>query len=266
MQTEYIPFKKTGYFSSLITDYLKEDPKIKPFYNRFPKLESFKAQIEETKKVFPDTNRSVLEEVLKEQYANSDISEKTKNNIRALKDSNTFTITTGHQLNLFTGPLYFLYKIISTINLTKTLKANFPGYNFVPVYWMATEDHDFDEINYFNFKGGKIRWSREAKGAVGELDNSGLVAVFKNVSEIFGDGFVAKDLKDLFKSAYLDHDNLADATRYLANALFKEEGLVIIDANNKDLKRLFSPYLKMELLEQCSHKKVTETNSGLEKH
>ncbi|GAA4282353.1 bacillithiol biosynthesis cysteine-adding enzyme BshC [Gaetbulibacter aestuarii] len=266
MQTEYIPFKKTGYFTSLITDYLAEDPKIEPFYNRFPKLNSFKVQIEETKKVFPESHRSVLAEVLKEQYANSEMSEKTKTNIAALKNSNTFTITTGHQLNLFTGPLYFLYKIISTINLTKTLKEHYPDYHFVPMYWMATEDHDFDEINYFNFKGGKMRWSKETNGAVGELDTSGLDSVFNVISEAFGDSFVAQDLKKLFEASYLKHDNLADATRYLANALFKEAGLVIIDANDRDLKQLFSPYVRMELLEQCSHKKVTETNAELEKH
>jgi uncharacterized protein YllA (UPF0747 family) len=76
----------------------------------------------------------------------------TQQNIEALNNSNTFTVTTGHQLNLFSGPLYFLYKIISTINLTTELKAKYPTYNFVPIYWMATEDHDFEEINYFNFK------------------------------------------------------------------------------------------------------------------
>ncbi|TDA74551.1 bacillithiol biosynthesis BshC, partial [Halomonas marinisediminis] len=74
-------------------------------------------------------------------------SELTQKNIQLLKEENTFTVTTGHQLNLFTGPLYFLYKIVSTINLCEQLKTEFPKQNFVPIYWMATEDHDFEEIN-----------------------------------------------------------------------------------------------------------------------
>ena len=124
----------------------------------------------------------------------------TQQNIELLEKENTFTITTGHQLNLFTGPLYFLYKIISAINLAKELKAKYPKYNFVPVYWMATEDHDFDEINYFNFKRKKVKWDRDASGGVGELDTNGLDKVFETFSKELGQGKNAKFLKDLFKN------------------------------------------------------------------
>ncbi|WP_416171478.1 bacillithiol biosynthesis protein BshC [Algoriphagus boritolerans] len=86
----------------------------------------------------------------------------------------TFTVTTGHQLNLFTGPLYFIYKIVSTINLAKNLQSAYPEYHFVPVYWMASEDHDFEEINNFKLDGKKYQWNSTQKGAVGEflLDES----------------------------------------------------------------------------------------------
>ena len=87
-------------------------------------------------------------------------------------------ILLGNQLNLFSGPLYFLYKIISTINLTKELKTKYPTYNFVPIYWMATEDHDFEEINYFNFKGKKFRWNKESTGPVGRLSTDDLPCIF----------------------------------------------------------------------------------------
>lgn len=106
--------------------------------------------------------RKTLVSVLQKQYSNVETSVLTKQNIDDLALNNTFTVTTGHQLNLFSGPLYFLYKIISTINLTTELKAKYPKNNFVPIYWMATEDHDFEEINYFNFKGKKFRWNTES--------------------------------------------------------------------------------------------------------
>ena len=106
---------------------------------------------------------------LNNQYAKVEVSEETQAKIDSLIEINTFTVTTGHQLNLFTGPLYFLYKIISAINFAEELNAQFPTSNFVPIYWMATEDHDFDEINYFNFKNKKVQWSREDGGAVGHF-------------------------------------------------------------------------------------------------
>lgn len=266
MPTDCIPFRDTNYFSALICDYLDEHQELQPFYNRFPKLEDFKSQIDEKchSELVSESHRAILSSVLKNQYQKVNATALTLSNIEALKQENTFTITTGHQLNLFTGPLYFLYKIISAINLTKQLKAKYPEYNFVPVYWMATEDHDFDEINYFNFKGKKVQWSREASGGVGELNTEGLDHVFGIFSNQLGQGENAEFLRGLFKNAYLEHENLADATRFIANALFKDYGLVIIDANTRDLKRSFIPYMEKELIEQVSYNAVEKTNVQLQ--
>lgn len=260
MHINYLPYYKTGYFSSLICDYLDEKPELKLLYNRFPKLENFKDQIEEKKASFKKKSRTVLTSALNTQYETIETSELTLENIASLERENTFTITTGHQLNLFTGPLYFLYKIVSTINLSKALKAKYPDSNFVPVYWMATEDHDFEEINYFNFKGKKVQWNRVSSGAVGELSTDGLKDVFDVFSEQLGKTQNAETLRALFSKAYLDHDNLTDATFFLANALFKDYGLVIVDANIAALKNEFIPIIKDELLEQTSYKCVSETN------
>ena len=147
---------------------------------------------------------------------------------------------------MFTGPLYFLYKIISTINLTEQLKSEYPDYNFVPVYWMASEDHDFEEINFFNYKGKKIQWNSKQTGAVGHFNTNGLEDVYEVVAAEFGSGKFAEQLKAWFKNAYLNHNNLADATRYLANELFGEYGLVVVNAVDKDLKSLFIPQLKIK--------------------
>lgn len=263
MPLERIPFRDTNYFSSLICDYLDEDSKLHQFYNRFPKPENFKAQIEEKHATFNAESRAVLVKSLMNQYKRLNTSLFTNQNIEALKDPKTFTITTGHQLNLYTGPLYFLYKIISVINLAIQLKQTYPEYNFVPIYWMATEDHDFDEINYFNFKGKKIQWNRKTNGAVGELSNDGLDQVLELFSQELGIGKNADYLRGVFASAYLNHDNLTDATRFLANVLFSKYGLVILDANSTSLKRLFVPYIKEELLNGVSFREVNKTNEKL---
>lgn len=260
MLTDCISIKDTGFFSSLMCDYLDELPELKSFYNQTPKIENFKIQIQEKQSTVQTQSRSILNSVLKKQYSNIDASDLTKQNIDSLKQNNSFTITTGHQLNLFTGPLYFLYKIISTINLTQYLKANYPDYNFVPIYWMATEDHDFDEINYFNFKGKEIQWNINVQGAVGQLSTSGLQDVLQVFKTELGSSPNAEFLKTLFENAYLKHNNLADATRFLVNQLFKNYGLVILDADDADLKKQFIPFLEEEITSQLAFKKVSQTN------
>ena len=264
MQLEGIPFKQTGYFSEIICDYLEESPSLQPFYHRFPSITSFKAQIEEKQNSFSDEMRKVLADAMVRQYESINTSVKTGKHLSMLKDSNTFTVVTGHQLNLFTGPLYFLYKIISTINLTTELNKSYPEQHFVPVYWMATEDHDFEEINYFNFKGKKIHWNRDASGAVGNLSTVGLKAVFELFSQELGTGKHASKLKALFSNAYLKHKTLTAATRYLANELFGAEGLVIIDGDDKALKHCLIPHIKEDVFRNTAFKKVTETISALE--
>lgn len=263
MKQEHLAFNKTGYFSTLICDYLDEKPELNSFYNRFPKLENFKNQIEEKAVSFPLENRQTLVSVLKKQYEHLSTSELTLAHIKSLSSTNTFTVTTGHQLNLFTGPLYFLYKIVSAINLSKTLKKQYPEHDFVPVYWMATEDHDFDEINYFNFKGKKFQWNKESGGAVGPFSTGSLNVVLDLFSKDLGTTVNANYIKALFNNAYLNHNTLADATRFLANALFKDYGLVILDANDAGLKQLFVPYMEKELLRQNAFNAVSKTNEKL---
>jgi bacillithiol biosynthesis cysteine-adding enzyme BshC len=259
MPTDCISYQNSGYFSKLIQDYLDQKPELQSLYNHFPTLENFEKQIVEKQSNFNNNNRIPLVATLKKQYHNIEISDSTKQNIELLALENTFTITTGHQLNLFSGPLYFLYKIISTINLTKELKSKYPTYNFVPIYWMATEDHDFEEINYFNFKGKKFRWNKESTGPVGRLSTEGLAEFLEIYSLELGSSTNAGVLKKLFEEAYLKHENLADATRFLADGLFAQYGLVILDADDADLKRAFIPFVKEELENQTSFKAVQQT-------
>jgi bacillithiol biosynthesis cysteine-adding enzyme BshC len=265
MKVTHIPFKSTGFFSKTMIDYLEKSEKTKPFYNNFPSLEGFKNQIESKGETFSKETRKTLVDVLKKQYSSVKTSEATQKNIDSLLLDNTFTVTTGHQLNLFTGPMYFLYKILSTINLCEELSANYPNENFVPIYWMATEDHDFDEINYFNFKGKKVQWNSEQTGGVGRFSTEGLEEVLEVFSNHLGTSKNAKKLINLFKEGYIAHNNLAEATRYIANELFGEYGLVILDADDSALKQQLVPYIERELQEQVSYKKVTKTIDALGK-
>lgn len=263
MPSNKIRFQDSGYFSKLLVDYLNQEEKLAPLYNRFPTLENFKGQLEEKSKNFPLENRAILATELERQYAHTENCKATLENITKLRDSNTFTVTTGHQLNLFTGPLYFLYKIVSTIKLCQQLQKRYPENQFVPVYWMATEDHDFEEINHFQLDQKIIHWNRESGGPVGRMSTENLAPVYRAFEDLIGIGKHADQLKVWFQKAYLQHDTLADATRYLAHQLFGAYGLVILDADCSSLKKLFIPHIQKELVMRDSEKAAQSTFSTL---
>ncbi len=265
MKATYIDYSETNSFSPAVISYLKKDPTLKPFISFQPSIDGFEKLLK-NKKVNAD--RSILVNVLKEQYDTTSIfqsqnSKLVSDNIELLARDNTYTITTGHQLNLFTGPLYFIFKIVTTINLAKELKLKFPDKNFVPLYWMATEDHDFEEINHVYIGGKKIKWDNEDKGATGRLNMKGLQQAIKEYAGILGLSDHAESLSKIINAAYLKHSNLADATRYLVHTLFKNYGLVILDADHPSLKKQFVDVIEHDIIEQNSFKNINDSNQKL---
>src|SRR5215207_698531 len=164
---KHVPYQQTHAFSRIVNDYLSGAQQLQPFYDAPPNLQG----IEETirKKQQQSVDREMLVHVLQEQYASLTPSAAVAKNIGLLTEANTFTVCTAHQPNLFTGPLYFIYKILHTIKLSSFLKAQLPNYNFVPVYYMGSEDADFAELNHTYVEGKKLEWKKEQKGAVGRM-------------------------------------------------------------------------------------------------
>ena len=253
MKKHCVDLKKTGQFSQFFLDYLGGKETLRSFYSHEPKLESFDAAI--MAKQFSADKRQILVEVLESQYAGIPLASAAAEQLEALRDEKTFTVTTGHQLNLFTGPLYFIYKLISTINLAKRLQERHPDYRFVPVYWMATEDHDAAEINYFKLDGQTYRWETSQKGAVGdfELDYS-----FQNFLK--GLGFAPA----VFRDAYSQSATLAEAVRKYVNELFGAQGLVVLDANEGRLKQEFAEVMSADLFTQQPFAAAQASTQALE--
>lgn len=258
------PLKKE-LFSSLTFDYLLRSEKVRELYSFFPDKDGFSDAVKAIQK--NKFNRLLLADVLIEQ---SDLVKNTtsfsRTNIELLRKNNTFTVTTGHQLCLFTGPLYFIYKLFSAINLCEKLKSDFPENNFVPVYWMASEDHDFEEINHFNLYEKKINWKTDENGAVGGFDLSAVKECFSQFREIIGKGIHSENLISLFERTYSDHTNLTDATRFLVNELFGQYGIVIVDGNNKKLKQSFVDYFEKDIFEHIPYNSISNTITILEKN
>ena len=253
-----IKLANTKQFSKLIIDYINGDDTLRRFYSYTPKLESFKQVIDDRNK--ETINRLVLVNVLKNQYSRIKVDALVSNNIELLLKDNSYTVCTGHQLCLFTGPLYFIYKIISTINLAQALNKKYPTNNFVPVYWMASEDHDFEEIKSIHLFGKNLNWENHAaKGAVGNIKTQSLQLMIDELKQILGESENAKELITLIENAYLLNTNLADATRTFVNSLFADYGLVILDANDKQLKAQFSEIIKDDIFNNSNFKIVNET-------
>ncbi len=257
-----LPLKNTALFSGLFNDYINAEETVKSFYHFHINKQAYQAYLEKNR--FESVNRQVLTKSLDRQAKLVENTHPaTWNNITLLENAQTYTVTTGHQLCLFTGPLYFIYKIVSTINLAKTLTENFPGKNFVPVYWMASEDHDFEEINHIHVFGKKVVWNTTQKGSVGEFSTEGLQEVIAELKTILGESDHAHTIIQLFEHAYVNHSNLADATRYLVNELFGTYGLITLDGNDKDLKQLFKEEFKKDIFENTSFTSVNKSINEL---
>ncbi len=245
----HIPYHKTPLLSPVMRDFIAGNPALQPFYTAFT-AGNFIRLLEQKSRFFTPEKRQALQAELFRQYAHLPIHEKVKHHISALTSPRTFTVTTGHQLCLFGGPLYFIYKIISTVKLAQSLQQQYPEYHFVPVFWMASEDHDFAEINHFYIDEQKFLWQKDARGATGRLSTEGLANVLADLKNFTGQSQNANELIDLFEKSYLQHHTLADATRYFVNRLFENDGVVIIDANSKVLKSFFISTMISDILEQ----------------
>ena len=249
----YVPYKSTGFFSRLATDYLSNHPDTHSFYHFSPDAQGLKSAIAERAK-YP-VNRKALVAALNKQYAALTRHSKTEENIQSLLSENTYTVCTAHQPNLVTGYLYFIYKILHAIKLAEQLNEEYPGKHFVPVYYMGSEDNDLEELGTFKFRGTKYTWDGNGQtGAVGRMDTKGLKPLLNELYKLFGPpGKNCDDLEKLLNTAYLKHKTIAEATHYLVNELFGQYGLVVLNPDEATLKAEFAQVMEDELMNQNSY-------------
>ncbi len=261
----YLPYENTGYFSKIVTDYLQQSALLKPFYQHTPDLTGIKNSIT-ARKVF-DTPRSLLVDVLQQQYGNIPTHEKVTRNIELLADEDTFTVTTAHQPNIFTGPLYFIYKILHTVKLADELNKQLTEYKFVPVYYMGSEDADLDELGYINVDGQKLTWETKQTGAVGRMKvDKGLLKIMRAIQGQIGVLPFGNELTELFTQCYTEGKSIQQATLELVNSLFAGYGLVVLIPDNAQLKKAFQSVIEKELTENFSHTIVAATIEKLGNH
>ena len=260
----HIPFSSTHVFSKLINDYLEGKDNAIDFVQYAPNVEGYMAAIEGRKK--HPINRALLFDVLTKQYNNLPQEKAVQDQLALLKNDSTFVVTTAHQPNLFTGPLYFFYKIIHAIQLATSLKATFPEYDFVPVYYMGSEDADLDEVGAFNLDQKKCQWVTKQTGAIGRMqvdDNLlKLVQQLENYWAVLPQG---ENALEILKDAYQKGKTISEATLFFVHAFFGAKGLLVLQPDDAALKASFIPVMEKELLTGFSHEAIQPTIAALSK-
>ena len=261
---ERLPYSQTNLFSRIIIEYLDKNEHILPFINQFPNKEGFKKLIEQKKN--QKVNREVLVNVLMDQYKQVPLNEKVHANIQLLKKETCFSVTTAHQPNLLTGPLYFIYKILHVIKLAESLKKQFSACQFVPVYYMGNEDADFAELNHFTVHGKEYAWNTDQKGAVGRMIiDKKLITLIDELEQQISVEPHGAEFIEILRSCYKIGESIQLATFRIVHHLFNKYGLIVLIADDarlkSQMKKVFEDdlfYQKPSEIVEASCKKLAE--------
>ncbi len=233
-------------------DYLSGHEALRPFYS-YPLTDPDFAAIMADKKFFQE-KRKLLHASLLEQYEGYELPDLLRDNIDALLNDNSYTLTTGHQLGLMGGPLFTVYKVLSIIRLSEKLNQKFPQKRVIPVFWIHTEDHDFEEINHFYEDFGRKHTYR------GDFASAtGLHRLEPEIRSLIPDNF-----GENLRQAWQEGASMAQAYRQFFHELMGKYGLVILDAAQPSLKAIFSPIFEKEVFHQISFRAVQEQSESLE--
>ncbi len=262
--TRFLPYEKTKLFSSLVLDYLRGVPEVKSLYEHNADLSGLFRAMQERKK-FP-TNREVLHQVLLGAYDGKS-SPKQQENIASLLSTETFTICTAHQPNIFTGYLYFIYKILHAVKLAEALKLEYPEQHFVPVYYMGSEDNDLAELGQVNLGGVKLEWKTKQTGAVGRMKvDKDFIRLINEIEGQLGVHSFGGTLVSVIRDSYQEGDTIANATFRLCNHLFASYGVLVLQADDARLKKVMQPVFEDDLFMHKPHELVSKTGELLHHH
>lgn len=287
-----VEYSKLPNFNNLFLDYISlgedEKNKLAPFFNMFYKDNDNFFRVIEDKIHNYNTNRyfdkNLLIDVLKRQNVEFGGTENTASNIELLKKEDAFAVVTGQQVGLYTGNMYTIYKTITAVKLTRNLKERFPQFNFVPVFWLESEDHDFEEANHANVLNKQnelIRIGFESDEQANEDDTSRrsskpvgstkLDEMVNSINEQLRSTLLDTDFKEklmnIVTSCYKEDNDFKTAFAQMINSLMGDYGVVFIDCSDPEIKKLLVPVFEKELRtspKMCED--IITASAELEKH
>src|SRR5690606_18770326 len=252
MTRHLIPYDRLSLWSHTEPAYIQQDPALRDFY-AFPPTAEGIAQALKRRSATP-ASREVLLEVLRDQYMSMGLA--LPPGAEYLTNTRTFTVTTAHQPSLLTGPLYNIFKIASTIRLSRTLTHNHPGHHILPVFVVGGEDHDWAEINHLHIYGKKHVWEREAAGPCGRLSTEGLAAIIDEILALLERNPHTGQARELLGQSLEGADTYGTFHQKLIASLFGSHGLIVLNMDDARLKASFRPVMEQEITDAFSERHV----------
>ena len=248
LRVETLPFDQIPQQTRLFLDYLQDPVALRRFY---PEAVRFHYEVPDRReRVLSNykTDRGAVCDALERMNRGWGASEKTLANVRLLREADCIAVVSGQQVGLFTGPLYTIYKALSAVKLAECMSQR--GIKAVPVFWMATEDHDFPEVAKAEFINRDCVFSSVSAPAelhpeglpVGRvmLDES-LQATIQNLLSALPQTEFSEELEKLLRDAYQPGRTYGEAFARVMSQLTGQQGLILLDPLDSQMKQLAAP-------------------------
>jgi bacillithiol biosynthesis cysteine-adding enzyme BshC len=235
VQSECLPFSSIPHQTRLFTDFLHHFDNVQAFYARSPQISNWFR--EEQKRVnMPPERRSAVADALERINRGFGAGAKTMENIQRLREGSA-AVVTGQQVALFGGPLFSLLKALNVAMIAERTNA-------VPVFWLATEDHDLEEINFAQFPSGDHLQTLRIVPPHTEGAPVGTIAFPDEIGDLVDEiekQFGSSEVLDLVRNSYRAGVSFGDAFGKLFSLLFAESGLILLDPSDPELHRIARP-------------------------
>jgi bacillithiol synthase len=241
VKAQCLPFTQIPHSTRLFTDFLAYAPAVQPFYPHAPRFSEW-LKAEASALQYDPSRRERVSAILERQNKSWDSSPQTLDNINHLRQG-AAAIVTGQQVGLFGGPMFAIYKALTAVKLAE--EATAAGIDAVPVFWLATSDHDLAEVSHVSMPGpdGLLHTlMTSSHGVVGapvsdvRLGDE-ILPVVEEATSLLGDSEAAKSLRE----SYRPGETLGTAFARFYARLFAPWGVILLDASDAELHRVAEP-------------------------
>jgi bacillithiol biosynthesis cysteine-adding enzyme BshC len=241
VKSHCLPFSQIPHTTRLFADFLAYQPNTQQFYPRSPNFSEWLKE-EAAKISYNSSRRGRVTGILERQNKSWDASPKTLGNLERLRNG-AAAVVTGQQVGLFGGPMFAVYKALTAVKLAE--EATAAGVDAVPVFWLATYDHDLAEVNHVSVPGADgglqvlTATSHDVAGAPVSAVRLGdeILPLVEQAASLLGDSEVTRFLRETYRPG----ESLGTAFARFYSRVFAEWGVILLDASDAELDRVAEP-------------------------
>lgn len=241
MKSHCLPFSQIPHTTRLFLDLLAYIPEVQAFYPRSPYFHEWLKQ-EATRISYDSSRRERVAAILERQNKSWNASSRTLANLERLRGG-AATVVTGQQVGLFGGPTFALYKALTAVKLAD--QATNAGVDAVPVFWLATYDHDLAEVNHVSIPGSDgglqllTTTSHDVPGAQVSAVRFGdeINSLVDQAAALLGETEATRFLRESYRTG----ETLGTAFARLCARIFAEWGVILLDASDPEFSRVAQP-------------------------